>query len=267
MSGASDDEPASLDAGALKASLSSLRLGQPLIYRPTLDSTNTHAIELARAGASEGTLVIADEQTAGRGRVGRVWCSLPRRQLLLSLVLRPDFPPHFLVMAAALAVARTVDAEAGALAEIKWPNDVLHEGHKLCGILIETGSDARGERFAVLGIGLNVNGSVAAEPELRARATTLASIAGHDLPREQVAATLLTHLDALNTWLRTGGTAAQQAVREAWRTRLVTLGSHVRLTQGERMEEGTAEDVDADGALLLRRAEGSLLSVTWGDVS
>lgn len=256
-----------LDVAALEADLAGLRLGRPLIYLPVLDSTNTHAIELARAGAAEGTLVIADEQTAGRGRVGRVWRSLPRQQVLLSLVLRPDFPPHFLVMAAALGVARTVDAAAGVPADIKWPNDVLCQGRKLCGILIETGSDARGGRFAVLGIGLNVNGSLAADPELRTRAATLAEIAGHALARERVAATLLTQLDALYTQLRADGAAARAAVRAAWRARLVTLGAHIRLTQGARVEAGTAEDVDADGALLLRRADGSLLPVTWGDVS
>src|SRR5690242_21469608 len=146
---------APLDHARLRTAISGLRLGHPLIYFPALDSTNSHAAELARAGAAEGTLVTTDDQTAGRGRIGRAWKSLPGQQLALSLVLRPAFPPHFLVMASALAVAAAIETVAGLTPAIKWPNDVLVDGRKVCGILIETSPGA-----AILGIGLNVNGSL-----------------------------------------------------------------------------------------------------------
>jgi BirA family transcriptional regulator, biotin operon repressor / biotin---[acetyl-CoA-carboxylase] ligase len=262
-----DPEPPPLDADALRARLAGLTLGHPLIYLPAVGSTNTFATELARAGAAEGALVVTDEQTAGRGRVGRVWRTLPRQQVLCSFLLRPPFPPYLLVMAAALAVARTAEDFTGKSPGIKWPNDVLYEGRKLCGILIETGTDSLGRSFAILGTGLNVNGSLVDDPELGARAATLADLAGHTLSREEVAATLAGHLDTLYTSLRAGEEDARRAVREQWRARLVTLGQQVRIIQRDAVIEGLAEDVDEDGTLLLRGADGRLIPVTWGDVS
>ncbi|HEV8191104.1 MAG TPA: biotin--[acetyl-CoA-carboxylase] ligase, partial [Ktedonobacterales bacterium] len=160
-----------LDVTALEAATGALQLGRPILYYPALGSTNTQAMQLARGGAAEGTLVTTDHQTSGRGRVGRTWLSLPYQQLAFSIVLRPTFPPHFLVMACALSVAEAIEEVAGLRPEIKWPNDVLLGGRKVCGILIETSGES-----AVLGIGLNVNGSLAGYPELAARATTLADM-------------------------------------------------------------------------------------------
>jgi BirA family biotin operon repressor/biotin-[acetyl-CoA-carboxylase] ligase len=260
-------EPAPLDERALRERLAALPLGRPLIYLPVVGSTNSHAMELARAEAAEGTLVVTDEQPEGRGRVGRTWRSMPRRQALLSLVLRPAFPPQLLVMAAALAVAQVVEDATGTTPEIKWPNDVLAGGRKLCGILIETGADAAGGAFAILGIGLNVNGTFAGDGELAGRAATLADLASHDLVREQVIAELIAAVNVLYQELRDGGEAGREMVWGRWRARLATLGRQVRIAQGTLAEEGLAEDVDADGALLLRRADGSRVAITWGDVS
>lgn len=255
------EAPAPLDVEVVRAGIAGLRLGEPFCYLPAIDSTNTHATRLAHEGAVEGTLVTTDDQTAGRGRIGRAWRSLPGQQLAVSLVLRPGFSPHFLVMASALAVAETIAEVAGTQADIKWPNDVQIGGRKVCGILIETSAD-----FAVLGIGLNVNGTLAGDAELAARATTLAVAVGRSLSREALLIALLTRLDALYAELSTGGAVAQSAVRERWRAQLVTLGRRVTLLQGEQTVAGVAEDVDADGALLLRRDDGTLLPVTWGDV-
>jgi len=252
---------APLDVEALRRSLAGLRLGNPLVYVPALGSTNSQAMELAHAGAAEGTLVITDHQTAGRGRVGRVWEPLPRQQLTFSLLLRPPFAPHWLVMASALAVAAAIEAVTGIRPEIKWPNDVLIGGLKVCGILIET-SDG----VAVLGIGVNVNGSLAEHPLLATRATTLADAAGHILAREPLAAEIIQELDARYAELLAGGEAAQSELRTAWRARLVTLGRRVVVRQGEGELIGIAEDVAADGALLLRDEVGGQRVVTWGDV-
>jgi BirA family transcriptional regulator, biotin operon repressor / biotin---[acetyl-CoA-carboxylase] ligase len=266
-----DSNPAAhlrpLDADALVARLHTLSLGHPMIYMPVLDSTNSYAMDLARSGASEGTLVITDDQPAGRGRAGRVWRTMPRQQVLCSFILRPVFPPHFLVMVASLAVARTVEDVTGVRPDIKWPNDVLASGRKLCGILIETASDAHQRRFAVLGIGLNVNGTLRDDAEIAAHAATLADLSGRSHAREDVVIALAIHLSHRYHALQTGGASALHAVRNAWRERLVTLGKHVRITQSDLIAEGLAEDVDADGALLLRRADGTQLTVTWGDVS
>lgn len=250
-----------LDVELLRTALHDRRLGHPLIYFPAIGSTNSYAADLAREGAAEGTLVTTDDQTAGRGRIGRAWRSLPGEQLILSLVLHPPFPPHFLVMASALAVTETIERVTGLATGIKWPNDVQVDGRKVCGILIETSTD-----FAILGIGLNVNGSLAGDTELATRATTLAETLGRSVSREAVAVELLQRLDDLYTLLLTRGEEGRRGLRDAWRQRLVTLGRRVSLLQGEQRVTGIAEDVDADGVLLLRRDDGMLQPVTWGDV-
>jgi BirA family biotin operon repressor/biotin-[acetyl-CoA-carboxylase] ligase len=263
---APDAADAPLNLAALRARLAGAALGEPLLYRPLITSTNSRAADLARAGAREGTLVLTDEQPEGRGRVGRRWRSMPRQQILLSLVLRPAFPPQFLMMAAALAVADAITEVAAVAAEIKWPNDVLAVGKKCCGILIETGTGVAGA-YAVLGIGINVNGSLVGDAELGASAITLATVAGHPIAREDLLVALLQHLLPYYRALGAGDAAGRAAVRAAWRARLVTLGRVVRVTQGETAIEGTAEDVDDDGALLLQLADGTRRTILWGDVS
>lgn len=250
-----------LDVEALRRGLAGLRLGQPLIYLPAIGSTNTYAGELAQAGVAEGALVTTDDQTAGRGRVGRVWKALPGQQLALSLILRPTFPPHFLVMASALAVAQAIEAVAGVRPDIKWPNDVLLGGRKVCGILIETS-----EGVAVLGMGVNVNGALDDDPELATRATTLAAFVGHVISREALAVEILRRLDARYLDLLEGGPQARRTLRADWRERLVTLGRRATIHQREATLAGVAEDVDDDGALLLRQDDGRLTTVLWGDV-
>ncbi|HEX9039034.1 MAG TPA: biotin--[acetyl-CoA-carboxylase] ligase [Ktedonobacterales bacterium] len=266
-----DAAAASATAGAplrvdlLRQGLRGVALGNPLIYLPAVGSTNTYAGALAREGAGEGALVMTDDQTAGRGRAGRVWKPLPNQQLILSFVLRPTFPPHFLVMAGALAVAEAIEAVTPLRVELKWPNDALVNGRKVCGILIET-SDG----VAILGMGLNANGDFSDDAELAARATTLAAEVGHPVVREELAIALVRRLDARYSQLREGGDEAQRALREQWRARLVTLGRRavIHQTLGETAPpiEGLAVDVDSDGALLLRRDDGQLVTITWGDV-
>ncbi len=250
-----------LDLKALEAGLAPLTLGHPLIYHPALGSTNSTAMALARQGAAEGMLVTTDDQTAGRGRLGRVWQSLPNEQLALSLVLHPSFPPHYLVMASALAVAEAIEVITELRPTIKWPNDVLVARRKVCGILIETS-----EANAGLGIGINVNGSLEASPELAERATTLADALGHPIAREPLFIELLRRLDNLYAALRAGGEKAQRLLRESWRARLVTLGQHVTIQQGDRTIAGIAEDVDESGALLVAADDGTRQTIMWGDV-
>lgn len=144
---------------------------------------------------------------------------------------------------------------------IKWPNDVQVAGRKVSGILIETSDE-----FAILGIGINVNGTLDGDPELTTRATTLEQVVGRPVSREALLIALLRRLDTLYAQLQTGGEAARQALREEWRARLVTLGTQVAIRQGERELIGQADDVNEDGALLVRDAEGTPHVVTWGDV-
>jgi BirA family transcriptional regulator, biotin operon repressor / biotin---[acetyl-CoA-carboxylase] ligase len=249
-----------LEVASLEAALAGCALGQPIYYFLEIGSTNTYALELARQGTPDGTLIITDHQTTGRGRVGRVWQSLPGQQLALSLVLHPQFPPHLLVMASALAVVGAVEVLTELRPDIKWPNDVLLDGKKLCGILIESSSE-----YAIVGIGLNVNGSFDGDSELAARTITLAQALGHDVSRETLAAELLRRLDEWYAQLNTDE-RARSSLRERWRERLVTLGHSVTVRQGGQVVTGIAEDVDAGGALLVRTDDGELHTITWGDV-
>ncbi len=251
-----------LDVETIRSATRDLRLGRPLLYFPTIDSTSSYVMSRAREGAPPGLLVLTDEQTAGRGRIGRSWKSLPGMQLEFSLLLKPSFPSHFLVMASAVAVAEAVETVAGIPAGIKWPNDIEVDGKKVGGILIETTSD-----FGVLGIGLNVNGTLADDPLLGSSATTLADAAGHPLSREMVFVELLQRFDLRYADLSMGGSAAREALHTAWRGRLVTLGRRVTVTQGDASVSGIAEAVDAGGSLLLRRDDGTQATVRWGDVS
>lgn len=252
--------PLPLDIAAIEAGLAALALGHPLVYLPSVDSTNTAAQELARAGTPDGTVVLAEVQMAGRGRLGRAWKSLPGQQLALSIVLHPRVPPHFLVMASALSVAGAIETVTALRPGIKWPNDVLLDGRKLCGILIETSAD-----YAIVGIGLNINGSVAGEPTLAGRAITLAEVLGHEVSREALALDVLRRLGDHYTRLN-ADPHAQADLREQWRDQLVTLGHEVTIAQGTQRVTGIAEDVDASGALLVRATDGSAHTIVWGDV-
>jgi BirA family transcriptional regulator, biotin operon repressor / biotin---[acetyl-CoA-carboxylase] ligase len=252
-----------LDVAAIRSGIAELQLGTPLLYVPAIGSTSTRVMELAREGAPAGLMVITDEQTAGRGRIGRSWKSLPGKQLEFSLLLKPKFPPHFLVMASAVAVAYAIEEVAAVPAGIKWPNDVLVDnGYKVCGILTETTSD-----FVVLGIGVNVNGSLADDPLLAPVATTLAAVAGRPLSREVLAISLLRRLDRSLADLCSDGADSTSATWTAWRSRLLGLGRRITVTQAGVTRSGIAEDVDSGGSLLLRLDNGRQETVNWGDVS
>jgi BirA family biotin operon repressor/biotin-[acetyl-CoA-carboxylase] ligase len=249
----------------LRPLLATRDLGHALHCHETLPSTNDLAKELAEAGAAHGEVVVAEAQTAGRGRRGRAWASPSRKNLYLSVVLRPDLPPQRateLTLLASVALCEAV-REAGVEAEIKWPNDVLVGGRKVGGILTEMAAEPDRVQWVVLGLGVNLN---AAEedlpPELRDQATSLAAARGAAVPRALFAAALLARLEA---WLDRHAAEGFAPVREAWRALSGTLGRQVRVVTGEGELVGVAEDVDETGALLLRGAAG-VERVIAGDV-
>jgi BirA family biotin operon repressor/biotin-[acetyl-CoA-carboxylase] ligase len=216
----------------------------------------------AQKGIEEGTVVLADEQTAGRGRLKRTWLA-PQGNIALSLILRPrlSYLPS-LIMLASLAVLRSVESTTGLKAQIKWPNDVLIEGKKVCGILIE--NDVQGQRvnYSIVGIGVNVNLRVADFPEIHSIATSLSHELGDDMPRLDVLRCLLIELDRLYLASSTGGSLYTE-----WRDNLVTLGQRIRVTQEQTIYEGIAESVTSDGSLLLRDSDGNLIRIVAGDVT
>lgn len=245
-----------IDAFAdLPAALGTERFGRALRTHLSCGSTNTEAATWARAGAPEGALVLTEHQTAGRGRLGRTWSDASGQGLLLSVVLRPPLPPDRLglvTLAGGLAVTEAVAAWTAPVdPRIKWPNDVLIDGRKCCGMLLE--SDL-GAGFVILGIGLNVNQTTFAD-ELADRATSLRLETGRLVPRVSLLADLLRCLERWTDRLYAG---AHDAVRQAFTAQMVGCGAPatVRLMGRDHRTTGVIEGVDAAGALLLRTGDG-----------
>ena len=259
-------------------------IGDHLLYFPTVASTNTLAMQMAEEGPEEGLVVLTESQTAGKGRRGRRWVDVPGCNVLMSILFRPLFPPHILVMITSLAVVDSIADSCQVAATIKWPNDVLIEDHKVAGILIETSHDSNGRMVAVAGIGVNVNGSIKELAEhasmqvpLTAIATTLESACGHVVSREVFIARLLQYIEKSYFALQqeiselpvveTVTTEPfSRLIRERWRSQLATLGRTIVVQQGNSVISGIAEDVDESGELLLRCHSGELVRIAWGDV-
>jgi len=237
-------------------------IGQKVIYHPRLTSTMALARQAARQGAAEGTVVVADEQTAGKGRLKRLWLS-PRGSLALSIILYPDMSYlPYLMMLASLAVVHSIKAITGLKAQLKWPNDVLIDDKKVCGILIE--SDLRGNTvaYAIIGIGINTNFRLTDFPEILPHATSLADELGKEISRLAVIRHLLVETERLYLALPDG-----DPIYREWRDKLVTIGRRVQVKSGETLLKGIAESVARDGSLLLRHSDGSVTSVVAGDVT
>jgi len=226
--------------------------------------------------------VLTDNQTAGKGRRGHRWVDVPGRNVLSSILLRPLFPFHLLVMLASLAVVDSIAETCHIHATIKWPNDVLIGERKVAGILIETSHDLVGRLVAVLGIGVNVNGRVEELSEyylsdrqasLITTATTLETVYGHEVSREVFIARMLLHVEKSYLALQQESTSgrvisepASRLIRERWRGQLSTLGRTISVQQGDSKISGVAEDVNDNGELLLRRHSGEVVTITWGNV-
>jgi BirA family transcriptional regulator, biotin operon repressor / biotin---[acetyl-CoA-carboxylase] ligase len=257
-------------ATSLRSKLQTKMLGSPLHYFPTIDSTNVYAAQLARAGATEGTLVIADAQSGGKGRLGRNWVSPPGVNLYLSVILRPSVSASIapqLNLLAAVAVADAISEVCELTSTIKWPNDVLVTGKKVCGILAEMQTEAGELRAVILGIGVNINAPLSAFPEeLRDKASSLLLISGRVIERSTFTARLLTHLEkSYVLWLEHGFVV----LRTAWEQYASeVLGKRIAVAAPEGTVTGTALGLDDDGALLVRgEADGVVHRLLAGDVS
>ena len=252
-----------LSVEAIQEGLNTSVVGRRVVYLSSTTSTMDEARREAEAGAPEGTVVVTEDQTGGRGRFQREWVSPVGASLLLSVLLRPALHqlPR-LNMAATLAVVRAIRGVTGLEARVKWPNDVLLGGRKTCGILIESRLEGEGVAYAAIGIGLNVNFDPGAYPEIAATATSLMRETGGPVSRLATLRGLLRELDELYAALGGG-----EGMHREWRGLLETLGSRVRVRWGDQSEEGVAVDVDRDGNLVLERADGSRVTLPAGEVS
>ncbi|MEM4728483.1 MAG: biotin--[acetyl-CoA-carboxylase] ligase [Thermoplasmata archaeon] len=222
----------------------------------SLESTNKKARELAEAGEPEGTVVVARIQTGGRGRMGRRWFS-PPGGLWFSVVLRPQIPPAqapVLGLLTGVAVARALKGLYRLESRLKWPNDVLIQGKKVCGVLTEL--SVRGEILdhVIVGVGINASFPLALLPsELWARTTTIQELLGRTIELEPLLYRVVEELDKRYLEFVGGKT---RGILEEWRALSETLGRKVRVDTLEEAVEGLAEDIDASGALLIKTAKG-----------
>jgi len=231
-------------------------------------STNDVVEKLARDGVAEGSVVFAESQTRGRGRLGRQWISPPRCGLWFSILLRPDLRPTAvtrLTVLAAVAVARAIERETQLQPEIKWPNDIVFGHRKVAGILLELSAELDRIRHATLGIGIDVNLPTTELPsELQPIVTSLQAEAGHPIDRPALATAILRELDHAYSRFKAGDF---HEIGDEWMRRCTTLGRRVRIRIGDRTITGVAEALDEDGALLVRSDHGGLEHVIGGDVT
>lgn len=234
-----------------------------IIFHRELPSTQEVARKLALEGAGEGTVVLAERQTSGRGRMGRSWSS-PLGGVYLSIILRPRLaPPEALRLSllAGVAVARTIRKVSGLKPYLKWPNDVLLGAKKVAGILCELGAETDRVNYVILGIGVNVNNDP--PQELSEVATSLKRESGREIPRTEFIRVLLPELESLYRQLMEEGF---KPIRQAWKELSSTLGSRVMVSSLGEVLQGEALDIDEDGALILRTSDG-LRKVIAGDIS
>ncbi len=252
---------------ALRRARAGARLGRTIHYFDSVDSTNTVARTLAADGAAEGTVVIAEAQTQGRGRLGRTWLSPPFRNLYVSIILRPPMAPAAaaqITLVAGVAVAEAASEWAPQVA-IKWPNDVVIDGRKIAGILTEMEADDGRVRFVILGIGVNLNAAPEDFPaELRDRAAALCTAAGRPIDRVTFAERLLSRLEERYDLFVSQGFAA---IRPLWESRSCLTGRHVEIDAGGQRCRGVVTGIAADGTLLLHDTAGREIRVVAGDVT
>jgi BirA family biotin operon repressor/biotin-[acetyl-CoA-carboxylase] ligase len=254
-----------LHAPAILHALTGLRFGHPVYHYACLGSTNDEAKRLAEAGAPEGLLVVAETQTAGRGRQGRRWLTPPYTTLALSLVLRPDLEAQHaarITMLAGVGVCEALEQAASVRATLKWPNDVLLDGRKAGGILAETGLSGARLDYVVLGVGLNVSQAPPAEA-VNFPATSVEAAAGRPVDRLDLLRAIMDRLSARYPDLP----PARPDLHTAWLNRLVWQGQRVVAHSPEGDYHGCMTGAAEDGALLLKLDSGEVRRVVVGEVS
>ncbi len=239
--------------GEIKRKLRTKVFGKEVLSYRTLGSTNQLAFRLAEGGAPEGTLIVADEQTKGRGRMGRSWYSPPRVGLWMSIILRPDIPPFKapgLSIGAGLALAQAIGHLTGIEAKIKWPNDCLLNGRKVGGILLELSAELDRINFVVAGVGVNVNQRSSDFPKrLSSLATSVRIEYGEEVSRMELLTLFLQRFEAIYKDFKKKGLAPQRRLIKKFSS---LLGRSVAVRFGKEKIEGVAEDIDDNGSLVIR---------------
>ena len=251
----------------LRRRLRGTMFGKRILHFFKVDSTNNVALELGQAGEAHGALIVAEEQTAGRGRLGRAWHSEKTSGIYASVLLRPPISPvqaPLLTLIAGLAAREAVAEQTGLHPDIRWPNDLVLHGKKFCGILTEMHAEPDRVRFAVIGIGMNVNNARVPE-ELAAIATSLRMESGRTHARLELLVRLLRHLERYyNQFLAEG---AAPLVARFSEVSTFARGKRVRISAGAESYTGTTAGLEPNGMLRVERDDGSTVVVLAGDVA
>lgn len=251
----------------IKEKLQTKLIGKTIHCFSEVSSTNDLAKEMATIGAKEGTVIVAETQTSGKGRLGREWAS-SKGGIWLSTVLRPklsgkDIPK--LTLMTSLVVAKTINQLFNLKTEVKWPNDVLINAKKVCGILTEANTRGNTTNFVIVGIGINANIELNSLPkQVRENATSLKHELKREIDREQILRLLLEKMEHYYVMLTEG---KFNPVLKEWKSLCEFLDSYVEVTSWEEKIEGWAIDVDENGALIIRLRDGTLRKILSGDVS
>src|SRR5208337_1734952 len=243
-------------------------IGSEIFFFPVIGSTNTAAAGLAAKGQREGTVIIADSQTEGRGRRGRTWVSPAWKNLYLSIIVRPGIPPRdasILTLMSAVACASAIQKLSSLPVSIKWPNDLMVADKKIGGILTEMKADADTIDYAVIGIGVNLNLESSDMPDnIRETATSVMLQAGRPQSRTLYALEIIKSLDSWYAVLLQSG---KGPVLDAWKSLSSTIGRTVTAATGEAELTGLAEGIDNEGLLILRLPDRSVMKINAGDVT
>lgn len=241
-------------------------LERTIIYDREMDSTNTRAKALAREGAKEGTLVITDVQTQGRGRLGRVWQAPEGTNILMSLILKPNVPIaecSQLSIVSALALCDVLKEQTGLEVSIKWPNDLVIHGKKVCGILMELCHDQEGHYSVILGVGINVN--VTSFPDDLPYATSLYLESGRKYDRESIIRQFLKHFEV--DYKKFQETKNILFLKKRYEKNCITLYKTVKLIKGNEEKMAQAIGITDHGKLSVRYLDGTIENIGYGEVS
>jgi BirA family transcriptional regulator, biotin operon repressor / biotin---[acetyl-CoA-carboxylase] ligase len=259
--------PEKITSNEVRLGLQTKRLGQEIYYEETIESTQKVALRLSMDGAKEGTVVIAEEQTVGRGRLNRQWYSPKYTGVWMSIILRPNLPPQKapqLTLITAVAVVQAIESVTSLQPEIKWPNDILINGKKVTGILTELQAESDRINSVIIGIGMNVNQSIEIYPEeLRTIATSLYIESGKKVNRAELIRAVFTNLESLyDLYLQEGF----YPIKLLWESYAVSIGKVItaRMIQGNIY--GKALGITDDGVLMLEDEQGKIHRIYSADI-
>lgn len=261
--------PDLLSPGELEPMLKTRFIGREIIYFDSITSTSTYAKKAAEEPFAEGTVIIAEEQTAGRGRLGRQWISTRGKGIWMSIMLKPDILPADapkLTIAAAYAVAKALRSCCRLDARIKWPNDIVVEGKKLCGILTEMSAEADEIKNVIVGIGINANlEQKDFGPEVSSIATSIRLETGSAVSRKDLAASVLNEFEEVYEVFAREGSI--KPLLDEYKNKSAVLGKEIRVISKKEEIVGLAVDISEEGHLVVRLGDGTIKEIMSGEVS